>query len=762
MNALRALLATRRARVALLLAAALAVALWQNPVTDHLGYPSALLAALFASVAGAVCGAGLAVSLRTRALPSPASHALAAAGLFPVALVGITALGVLVRGLVAPACGPSQGAVYWLLVALPGAALAGLVGLAFGALTRARGRATLLAALLVPAFIVWSVARFYTSPTIFAYDPFFGFFPGALYDERIPLGLPLVTYRLGTLGWIVAVAALLHARWSPEVSLRGVPWRTRAPSLAVALLGLATGAGVWLAGPSLGHRHSARDIAARLEGEVWSRRCVVWHDRSIDARQARRTARDCDVRVEQLEDFYGVRHPQRIAVFLFANADQKQSLMGAADTYIAKPWRSEVYLQYAPFPHPVLKHELAHVVAAAMAPGPFHITARASLLPVPALVEGAAVAAAWEGESEATPHQWSRAMLEASMAPRVSQLAGLGFFANASVTAYTAAGSFCRWLHDTRGAARFRTLYATGDFEAAYGEPLPALERAWHTFLRTVPTSERTLTRARTRFRRASVFARQCPYELEAVADEAARHLDAGDVARARREYATLVAQDPTDTRHRAGLAIALVRGGDLAAADRVADEAADVLGPAAGNRIRTAIADGVWRWRGGDEALARYDRVDASLLEEDEARTLTLKRATLRAGGDLSEAFRDLLIGRGELDPAPVAAMARLAPMRTPLAAYLVGRQLYQHERFAEALATLDLDLIAQSGDARVFAEARRMIATAQYLSGNTAAARVQFEALARDPARPEGLRDTARDQVDRIDRETRRAAQP
>ena len=37
--------------------------------------------------------------------------------------------------------------------------------------------------------------------------------------------------------------------------------------------------------------------------------------------------------------------------------------MGAADTYIAKPWRREVYVQAAGYPHPVLGHELMHVLA---------------------------------------------------------------------------------------------------------------------------------------------------------------------------------------------------------------------------------------------------------------------------------------------------------------------------------------------------------------------------------------------------------------
>ena len=48
MNALRALLATRRARFGVALATLLSLGLWSNTVTDHIGYPSALIAALLA------------------------------------------------------------------------------------------------------------------------------------------------------------------------------------------------------------------------------------------------------------------------------------------------------------------------------------------------------------------------------------------------------------------------------------------------------------------------------------------------------------------------------------------------------------------------------------------------------------------------------------------------------------------------------------------------------------------------------------------
>ncbi len=759
MDALRAMLSTWRVRVGLGLALALGFGLWSNTLTDHVGFGSSLVAAVYASVMGALAGAGLPLALRKRKVDVPASHAALVAALTPVAYVVLVALAVLAHGLLAPACGPAHGAVYYVLVALPGAILAGLVGLSLGALTSRRGRGTGLAIAIVPLFIVWTLARFYATPTIFAYDPFFGFYPGALYDERIPLGLPLVTYRIGTLGWIIALASFVTLAWSPGATFSRDALRARIPALVTALAGIALGLGIYLAGPALGHRHDAGDIARKLGGETWSRRCVVRYDRSIDARQARATARDCDTRIAQLEQFYGVHVSRRVTVFLFASADQKQSLMGAADTYIAKPWRYEVYLQYAPFPHPVLKHELAHVVAAEMAPGPLHITAQASFIPVPGLIEGAAVAGAWEGESDVTPHQWSRTMLEAGLAPRVRTLTGLGFFATGSLTAYTAAGSFCRWLHDTRGSERFRKLYATGDFEASYGTDVGALEREWHTFLRTVAVPERTLARARTRFRRASIFGRQCPFELEALATDAHRHLAAGEVRRAEEEYATLVSRDPTDARTRMQLAVARVRAGDVPGALRVADEAERVLGVAAGNRVRMATADATWRWRSGDEALAIYQRLDEALFEEDEARTLAIKLRVLREGGERAEGLRDLLIGRGELDASPTVAAVRLSALhartRDPMASYLVGRQLFAYERFDDMLATVELDGVASLGDARVLGEARRMVATARYRAGDLDGARAMFEMIAADETRPMGVRETARDWVDRIERE-------
>ncbi|MGC4088565.1 MAG: hypothetical protein QM756_11845 [Polyangiaceae bacterium] len=56
--------------------------------------------------------------------------------------------------------------------------------------------------------IVVSLGRFYTSPMVFAYDPYFGYFSGPLYDTVIASLQPLWLYRLGSLGTLTALLAL--------------------------------------------------------------------------------------------------------------------------------------------------------------------------------------------------------------------------------------------------------------------------------------------------------------------------------------------------------------------------------------------------------------------------------------------------------------------------------------------------------------------------------------------------------------------------
>src|SRR6202042_1187822 len=89
--------------------------------------------------------------------------------------------------------------------------------------------------------VLVSVARFYGSPMVFAYDPFFGYFSGALYDTVVDVRTELWTYRAGTAVTLVGAALVASALRSPvedHGALR-LPSRSDAGAIVRAALGAA-------------------------------------------------------------------------------------------------------------------------------------------------------------------------------------------------------------------------------------------------------------------------------------------------------------------------------------------------------------------------------------------------------------------------------------------------------------------------------------------------------------------------------------------
>src|SRR5690606_14328169 len=208
--------------------------------------------------------------------------------------------------------------------------------------------------------------------------------------------------------------------------------------------------------------------------------------------------------------------------------------VGAARTQFAKPWLGQVHVDRRGFPHPVLDHELAHVVTARVGRAPFGVAATVrGLVPLPGLIEGAAVAADWPG-GQLSVHEEARAMRDLGLAADLTKiLHAAGFWSQPAARAYTYAGSFIRWLIETRGPESFARAYRNGDFAAAYGMPLADLVAAWETFLDRlhVPPEARALAEAR--LRAPSIFGQVCARELAALHDEANRARAEGDPLRA-------------------------------------------------------------------------------------------------------------------------------------------------------------------------------------------------------------------------------------
>lgn len=618
----------------------------------------------------------------------------------------------LIHGVRQGFCEPDRGFILLALGPGVGAVLGGLWGALGGLLLPGRRRRVLgavLWALAMPlgAALV-SVVRFVTSPMVFAFDPFVGYFAGPLYEVvDIPVDR-LLTYRAGSLATVLAtLAASTLVERVPRAPNRdekaGAPSFTlRRPldrrALVAAGLFAALSAGLALGGEQLGHFTTTASIRAALGGELSYGRCDVVYADTLPRPDVVRLARECDAHLAQLERYFEIQGSARVTVMLFASAEQKGRLMGAASTYIAKPWRREVYLQPAGYPHPVLGHELAHVVAGAFGAGPFRVAGPlGGWIPDPGRIEGVAVASAPRDDGDIALEEWAAAMRQVKLLPPLGRVFRLSFLGESSARAYTVAGAFMAWLREQEGPEVVRRWYGGESLLDLTGHDLSAWEARWLARLDSIELPETLLHEASARFERPAIFGRHCPHLVDRLAARAHQWLAVRDTTQARQALERLLELEPN---HGAALllpACTLREGHTEAALD-----AYRALGS---EPSRTSI-ERARAWEGaGDVAfslgqdMVAFDAYTTALgmtVGEHARRTLEVKRWALRAGATPRRAIQLLLIGPATTGPqwdvaAPALGQWMAEGPHPAMARYLIGKNLFARGHFFEAAAFLE-----------------------------------------------------------------------
>jgi tetratricopeptide (TPR) repeat protein len=644
---------------------------------------------------------------------------------------------VLIHGVRVGICDPGEGLVLFVLGPTFGAVLGGVSGGIAGLIADRerlgpRRRVALAVVLAVGAPLAGvfaSLWRFYTSPMVFAYDPYFGYFSGPLYDTVIGSLWTLTTYRVGTSATLLA---LLAAASLVERSGHGIRMRAKLRFDVLFGGGLAATASVLVAlyGTDLGHFSTEQSIKAALGREVHYGRCDVTHSSSISPADATRMARDCDGHLRQIKRFFAVSGPERVRVFLFANDVEKGRLMGAARTYIAKPWRNEVYLQAAPYPHPVLGHELAHVVSGSFGRGPFRVAGPLfGIIPDPGRIEGVAVAASPDDNDELTLSEWAAAQLRTGLLPSLSSLFKLSFLGQPASRAYTAAGAFVRFVNDRYGAEAIRRWYAGESLEAVTGRGMGQLDLEFRAELEKLPLPDAVLVSARARFDRPSFFERRCPRVIDRLAQDAGTRLGIGDLRGAREAYQEVLELDPRDAGARFGLAACAARDGQLERARGAYAALSKERDAPTWARLSALEAEGdLWLREGRlEEARRAYAELATNLVDADRLRTLDVKRRAALSPG--REAVVMLLIG-DELGPSWDVAAGKLGewsaldPRDGGLSDYLLGRNLGQRGRHRHAAEYLERALSRGLSDDSVLDEALRLRMIAACANGDVESA--------------------------------------
>lgn len=648
-------------------------------------------------------------------------------------------------------CNPFANVAFFPWLTLPSAVIAAAAGVLCGLSSARAWRGILLYLLLVVASAAWTVWPLYAGPQVFAFNFFGGYFPGPLYDEALVLRAPLAWFRLETLLWALGFLALASTFLRMREGRLGRPHLRPLSFSLLVLAGIGIGLIEGHAAP-LGLRMNEAYVAEELGGVRETPHFVIHYPAEKPPEQVERMVRDLEFRYAQDSAFLGGAPSGKVRVFVYRSAEQKQALVGAANTQFAKPWQLSLHVNDGPFPQPVVKHELMHVLASAFAPGPFRVTEHLGW-PKMAVVEGVAVAAD-DPHAELTLHQLAAAMRKEHLAPDLRRLfSPMGFYAAAPSRAYVVAGSFIRFLADHEGKERLQRLYAHGDFLAAYGKPLSSLVDEWEQFLEGVPLTDGDVHRAFDRFRVGSLFTRSCAREVATLAVKA-EHLLWADPSRALALYRRCAELQPEEPDFRIGEAEALKRLDRLPEADAVlqalATQVADT--PALAAQVALVRADLLWR-KEPARARAALQKTIALQPGPELTRTAQVRLAAIDHPESVDSVKAYFALEHEDLKLWRLQQAVNSHP-QDAVGHYLLGRKLALDEVGPEAETNL-ATARARGLPAEVEHEALRLELLASYLAGDCGRVRTLAKSA---PRRNLAFAQTVDEWVERCDFEQTR----
>ncbi len=374
-------------------------------------------------------------------------------------------------------------------------------------------RAGLWAVGIALAHACFSAWRFYHEPPIFVFDHFWGYIPGAIYDEALGLDRRLLIFRLATLGrtmMILSITMLLAQRHRHRI------------------IGILICLGVFFAvdpmlGSRFGYRITRVEIQTALPTVITRPGLVIHLPKKIPLDLQERIADDHAYRLAQIQEHLQVTKTPTIHSYMYSNAQEKGRLMGGHHVMFAKPWHAEIHIHGVHSPHDVMAHEMVHAVAASFGSRLLGVSARYELGINMGLVEGLATALSPE-RGDLDLHHWARVLMASPQKSNVKRImSSVAFWQEAPGQAYTAAGSFIRFLLDTRGPEALKAAYRNGRLDAAYGTSLDTLIQNWLQFLETIPLEKTSVALGHDRFRHPSIFKKTCAREVALLREEARR-----------------------------------------------------------------------------------------------------------------------------------------------------------------------------------------------------------------------------------------------
>jgi tetratricopeptide (TPR) repeat protein len=622
----------------------------------------------------------------------------------------------LVSSLIKDDCYIKEGAIFFLLIPTITVFFSASIGMLIGYFFGRKGM--FIGPIIILVILCYAFWKLYYGISIFVYNPIFGLFPGPLYDEEIPISLTLIISRIIVFFWGILLLLILRVASGLRYSMFGI-WDTIL--LIVAVIVLIT---AHLNESEIGISYTRGYITQYiLSGSIETDNFIIYYAPGTpDEKNIDLIAQDHEWRYKQLKEILNVNSPDKIRSYIYPDIETRKKLSGTAETTIANPIHKEIHLVYDSFPDPILKHELVHIMSGEFGNNILKLSPKIGLL------EGIAVAVDWRGQ-KFTPHQWSKAMIEMGIAPRIQDIVGFGFWYAPSQVSYTLMGSFSRYLIDTYGIGDFKKAYKTGDF-SVYGKSLDELTQEWQNYLKTIETPEETIAIAEALFTGPSIFNATCPRRIAELKKEGYKQFDDGNYYRARDYFSHALEFNSTDPALINWLAYSHYYEGNYKRAIEIAKSSTS------GSELDKHLLDNIngnslWQSGNSEEAGQIFSHILNKHVPDDLKRELEIKISAISEGSEIEE---NIKLFFGTRDKVLQLAYLEGAIKAYPFYAqshYLLGRLFFNKGEYEKAVPHLIQAYLLELPGERLTNENLRILGISLFAKGNHDQAIATFEYL-------------------------------
>ncbi len=295
-----------------------------------------------------------------------------------------------------------------------------------------------------------------------------GFLHGPIYDDLILLDAGIVWQRIAH----ACLGLALIAAFRPQASMNKT--RTVLPVLLISLASLSFALSRYSMSASLGHRSLMSHLhhSFALQGAT----LYVSHQLDGNSQRVKQFREELAFHLDELRQYFPEAEPTK--VYLYASDNEKKLLFGGGSTDVADVVGPSIHLNLDTSPHPTLRHELVHALAAktAFKGLGFH--------PNMAFTEGLAVALS-PSDRAVSLDEGVLSLLQTNRLPDIETLFSPLFWQVSGRRAYSVAGSFISFLMQRFGFDAVHRLYQGEAWDSVLPEPLPRVIDVWLAHLQT-------------------------------------------------------------------------------------------------------------------------------------------------------------------------------------------------------------------------------------------------------------------------------------